>query len=321
MQRIVVLDGYTLNPGDITWTPFERIGKVEVHDRTPEPLVVERARGAAIVLTNKVLLRAPTLRQLDGLAYIGVLATGTNVVDLEAARERGVAVTNVPGYGTDSVAQHIFALLLELVSHTSSHGVAVHEGDWVRSPDFSFTVAPMTELAGKTLGIVGLGSIGRRVARIGAALGMNIAAAHQRSMNQVAIPGVDVRWLATDDLFHEADVLTLHCPLTDQTKQLVNAARLATMKPTAILINTGRGSLVDEAALADALAEGRIASAGLDVLGTEPPSPNNPLLTAPRCLITPHVAWATTEARTRLMRMAADNLRSFLDGKPRNVVN
>ncbi len=321
MQRIVVLDGYTLNPGDISWSPLERLGRLEVHDRSTGSQIVERMRGASFVMTNKTPINAQTLQQLDGLQYIGVLATGTNVVDLAVARQRGVSVTNVPGYSTDSVAQHVFALLLELVSHTSSHGMAVHEGDWVRSADFSFTVAPLTELAGKTLGIVGLGSIGQRVARIGAAMGMNIAASHQRSMNQVAIPGVDVRWLPVDELFRQADVLTLHCPLTDQTRHLVSAARLATMKHTAVLINTGRGPLVDEAALAEALRESRIAAAGLDVLSVEPPRPDNPLLTAPRCLITPHIAWASVEARTRLMRMAADNLQSFLDGKPRNVVN
>lgn len=320
-ERIVVLDGYTLNPGDVPWTPFEPLGALEIHDRTPEPLVASRAAGAPYVLTNKALVSAQTIMALPGLKYIGVLATGTNIVDLKAARDHGVTVTNVPGYSTDSVAQLVFALLLELSCHTASHAMAVHDGDWVQSPDFSFTVAPITELAGKTLGVVGLGAIGQRVAKIGAALGMKIAAAHQRSMDRVSIPGVEVRWLAVDDLLKESDVVTLHCPLTDQTRHLINTERLAMMKRTAVLINTGRGPLIDEAALADALQRGVIAGAGLDVLSAEPPPQTNPLLNAPRCIITPHIAWASVEARRRLMHMAAENLRAFIAGNPIHVVN
>lgn len=320
-DRIVVLDGYTLNPGDVPWTPFESLGALEIHERSHEPDTTQRAVGAPYVLTNKALLNAQTLKQLHGLKYVGVLATGTNIVDLKAARELGVTVTNVPGYSTDSVAQLVFALLLELSCHTASHAMAVHDGEWAGCPDFSFTVAPITELAGKTLGVVGMGAIGQRVARIGAALGMNIAAAHQRSMANVTLPGVDIRWLPVDELFAVADVVTLHCPLTDATRHMVNAARLATMKPNAIIINTGRGPLIDEDALADALGRGRIGGAGLDVLSSEPPPAKNPLLTAPRCVITPHIAWASVEARRRLMSKAADNLRAFIAGKPVNVVN
>lgn len=319
--RIVVLDGYTLNPGDVPWTPFESLGSLEVHERTPESQAIARAAGAPYILTNKALLSAATIQGLPGLKYIGVLATGTNIVDLKAARECGVTVTNVPGYSTDSVAQLVFALLMELVCHTASHALAVHDGEWTGCPDFSFTAAPITELSGKTLGIVGLGAIGQRVARIGAALGMNIAAAHQRSMDRVSIPGVEVRWLTVDELFAQADVISLHCPLTDQTRHMVNAERLGRMKKTALLINTGRGPLIDEAALAEALQKGRIAGAGLDVLSAEPPPASNPLLGAPHCVITPHIAWASVEARRRLMQRAADNLRAFIAGQPTNVVN
>jgi len=318
--RIVVLDGYTLNPGDISWSPFEAIGDLEVHDRSESGEIVPRAAGAPIILTNKTVLNADTIANLPEMKYIGVLATGTNVVDLKAARQRGVPVTNVPGYGTDSVAQHVFALLLELVTHTAAHGVAVHEGEWVKSKDFCFTVAPISELAGKTLGIVGMGSIGRRVAEIGAAFGMKIAAS-QRTSKTPDPPGISITRMGMDELFAAADVLSLHCPLTDQTKHLVNAKRLALMKRTAILINTGRGPLIDEVALAAALKEERIAWAGLDVLSVEPPVAENPLLAAPHCLITPHIGWASAEARGRLMQLAADNASAFLAGSPKCVVN
>ncbi|HEX7010261.1 MAG TPA: D-2-hydroxyacid dehydrogenase [Phycisphaeraceae bacterium] len=329
-QRIVVLDGYTLTPaqpgykpppGELDWEPLTSLGELIVHDRTPTEEVVAHAQGAPIVLTNKTVIDAKAIQSLPELRYIGVLATGTNIVDLDAARQRGIPVTNVPGYSTASVAQHVFALLLELATHTAAHAQAVREGQWSRCPDFSFTVAPIVELAGKTLGIVGLGAIGKQVARIGHAMGMKIAAAHQSSMRQVDLPGIAIDWMPVDDLFAHADVITLHCPLTDQTRGLVNAQRLGRMKPTAYLINTGRGPLVDESALAEALAQGRLAGAGLDVLSTEPPPPDNPLLGAPRCVITPHIAWASYEARQRLMRIAADNIRAFLDGRAVNVVN
>lgn len=329
--KIVVLDGYTLAPAPgaalspahepaIDWAPLQTLGNLTVYDRTDPDQVVERVGDAPVILTNKTLLTAQALASLPGLRYIGVLATGVNVVDLPAARRQGITVTNAPGYSTDSVAQHVFALLLELTNHTAAHHDAVRRGQWTRCPDFSFTVAPITELAGLTFGVVGVGSIGRRVAGIASALGMNVAAAHQSSMGRVDIPGVTIRWLPLDELVTQADVLSLHCPLNDQTRHLVNAQRLARMKPTAILINTGRGLLVDDAALARALHEGRLAGAGLDVLSEEPPPADNPLLHAPRCVITPHMAWASTAVKRRLMDLIAKNIRAFLDGRPVNVV-
>ncbi len=334
--NIVVLDGYTLAPSDpdsghssptssptppLDWGLIEALGPTTVYDRSTEQQAAHRAADAPIVLTNKTPLSAPTIASLPQLRYIGVLATGVNVVDLDAARQHQVVVTNIPGYGTDSVAQHVFALMLELVGHIGAHNQAVHAGQWTRCADFSFTVAPITELAGKTMGIVGLGAIGRRVAQIAHALGMRVAAAHQSSMSRVRLPGIEIQWLPLDDLVAAADVITLHCPLTPQTHHLVNARLLARVKPTAILINTGRGPLIDEQALADALTQHRIAGAGLDVLSHEPPPPDNPLLTAPRCVITPHIAWASVEARQRLMGLAAKNIQAFLSGKPINVVN
>jgi glycerate dehydrogenase len=273
------------------------------------------------VLTNKAPITAETIQQAPNLRYIGVLATGVNVVDTAMAREAGIPVTNIPGYSSDSVAQHVFALLLELVMQPGRHSEAVRAGQWSDGPDFSFTVAPLRELAGKTLGIIGLGAIGQRVAQIGAALGMHIAAAHQRSMNEVSVPGVHVDWQPIDQLLPKADALTLHCPLTEQTHQLINAQRLAQMPQGAWLINTGRGALLDEQAVADALRSGRLAGAGVDVLSQEPPQPDNPLLEAPNCIITPHMAWATVEARNRLMSIAVENVQAFLRGEQRNVVN
>jgi glycerate dehydrogenase len=327
--RIVVLDGHPLTsglpgqpgpPGEPTWDGLAELGERSVYPRTPPHQVVERARGAAIVLTNKAILSAAAFQALPELRFVSVLATGTNVVDLKAAQRAGVVVSNVPGYATESVVGHVFALLLEVLRHVSAHDRAVHRGDWVRCPDFSFTVAPTTELAGKALAIIGMGAIGRRVAEVGHALGMRVVAAVQPSTSRIDLGPVPIEWLALDELVAAADVLSLHCPLTDATHQLVNAERLARMKPTAVLINTGRGPLVDEAALAAALHEKRIAGAGLDVLTAEPPEPTNPLLHAPRCVITPHVAWATREARQRLMRMTVDNVRAFLAGCPVNVV-
>lgn len=323
-QRIVVLDGQTLCPGGadpLDWSPLRDLGEVTVHARTSPDEVADRAAGAAIVLTNKTVIDTDAIARLPELRYIGVLATGWNVVDVEAAHARGVVVTNVPSYGTDSVAQHVFALLLELVSQTSVHADAVRKGQWVRSPDWSLTVAPLVELAGKALGIVGLGSIGKRVAQIGAAMGMSILAAKQSSMHRVLLPGFEVQWVEVDDLFAQADVVSLHCPLTDETRGLANAKRIGRMKPTSYLINTARGGLVAESALAAALGGGAIAGAGLDVLSVEPPTASNPLLKAPRCVITPHVAWATTEARRRLLQTAANNIKAFAMGQPINVIS
>ncbi len=318
--KIVVVDGYTLNPGDISWGEFEKLGDLTVYDRSGDQ-VAERAADAPIVLTNKDLLSAKMINQLRDLKYIGVLATGTNIVDIQAATSRGIVVTNVPGYGGDSVSQHTFALILELTNRVGDHSQSVREGRWSECSDFSFTIQPLTELSGKTLGIIGVGAIGQRVAQIGTAFGMDVLAAHQRSESEIDIPNVEVEWSDLDELFRRSDVLTLHCPLTEETRELVNARRLELMKPSALLINTGRGPLVDENALAASLREGRLGGAAVDVLCSEPPSVGNPLIDEPRCLVTPHIAWATIEARRRLMSIAAANLQSFLDGKTQNCVN
>lgn len=321
-MKIVVLDGYTLNPGDLDWGPLKALGDCEVYDRTSPHEVAARATGAQVVLTNKVKLDRQIIASLPDLNYIGVLATGYNVVDLEAARERNIPVTNVPAYSTASVAQMVFALLLEMTHNVGHHAHLTRWGHWSECPDFSFWDRPLHELDGGTLGIVGFGAIGRRVAAIGRAFGMKIAVhtahpeRHGDEGAQVAAEFVDL-----DELFRISDVVTLHCPLTEATQRLVNAARLSMMKPTAYLINTGRGPLVDEEALAVALKEKRIAGAGLDVLAQEPPPGNNPLLTAPGCFVTPHIGWATRAARVRLLEAAAANVASFLKGNPRNVVN
>ena len=321
LDRIVALDGYTLNPGDLSWSGFEEFGAISVHDRTPPEAILERTTGCRYILTNKVPLSAETLAQLPDLAYIGVLATGYNIVDVAAATARAVVVTNVPTYGTDSVAQHATALLLELVRQPALHAAAVREGAWTRSPDWCFALTPITELAGLTLGIVGIGRIGRAFARIGAAMGMTILACDEFPPDAATLAGLPVEFTGLDDLFRRADAISLHCPLTPDTERLVNAQRLALMKPSAVILNTSRGPLVDNQALADALRAGAIAGAGLDVLDEEPPPPGNPLLTAPNCLITPHVAWYARASRKRLMDTAVDNLRAFVAGTPINTVD
>lgn len=316
-MQIVVLDGHALNPGDLSWGGLQALGPCEVHARTPPDQVVARAAGAGAVLTNKALLTREVLAALPRLRYVGVLATGYDVVDVAAARERGVVVTNVPAYSTPSVAQAAFALLLELSNGVGDHARGVRAGRWSASPDFCYWDHPQVELAGLTLGLVGLGSIGRAVARIGQAFGMTVLA-HTRTAAAGAAAGVEL--LGLDELFARADVLSLHCPLTPDTQGLVSRERLARMKPTAYLLNTARGALVDETALAEALNAGRLAGAGLDVLSVEPPPAANPLLSARNCLVTPHVAWATRAARERLLRTAVENLGAFLGGRPRNVV-
>lgn len=329
-RRIVVLDGYTLTPlqpgepGDghePTWAGLEELGELTVYPRLSGKPVVEAIGEAEIVLTNKAPIDAATIQQAPNVKYIGVLATGVNVVDCAAAREANIPVTNIPGYSSNSVAQHVFALLLELVMQPAAHDRAVHDGQWSGGEDFSFRVAPLTELAGKTLGIVGLGQIGQRVAQIGAAMGMSIAAGHQRSMNEISLPGIDIDWQPIDALLPKVDALTLHCPLTDKTRHMIDRAALEKMKPGSWLINTGRGPLLDEAAVAEALQTGRLGGAGLDVLSSEPPSPDNPLLSAPNCVITPHIAWGTVEARNRAMAIAVDNVHAFLQSESKNVVN
>lgn len=318
MMNIVVLDGYTLNPGDLDWQRLEGLGRLTVYERTPAELVAERAKDAEIVLTNKTPLRAAALAQLPKLRYIGVLATGYDVVDTAAARERGIAVANVPAYSSASVAQLVFSLLLELCHRVGLHDEAVRGGEWTVSPDFSFWKTPLVELAGKTLGIVGIGGIGEQVAAIGQAFGMNVIATN-RSGRQPGVAGVGL--VPLDRLFAEADAVTLHCPLTAETEGMINADSLSQMKRTAFLINTGRGKLVREADLAAALKAGTIAGAGLDVLSAEPPQADNPLLAAPNCLITPHIGWATREARLRLMETAVGNVEAYLAGAPVNIVN
>jgi glycerate dehydrogenase len=299
---------------------LENLGDLKVHERTAPEQVLERCSGYEIVLTNKVVLDPENIEKLPELKYIGVLATGTNVVDLNFAKERGICVTNIPGYSTDSVVQHVLALMLHFSSKVSIHNDAVQQGDWVNSIDFSFTLGTLNELSGKTLGIIGLGTIGRKLARVADAIGMKIVAAHQSSMDRLELP-YEVEWLPLDEVFALADFLSLNCPLTPETEKVVNAEHLKKMKSSAIVINTGRGPLVDEQALADALNNGTIAGAGLDVLSTEPPAGDNPLLSAKNCVITPHIAWASKEARARLIAIAADNLSSFLSGVTQNVVN
>lgn len=317
-MKITILDGYCLNPGDLSWDTLRRFGEVEVFDRTMVDEVVERARGAAAVFTNKTPLPDYALRQLPELKYIGVLATGYNVVDVAAAAQQGIVVSNIPTYGTASVAQFVFALLLELCHNVRLHSDAVRAGEWSRSPDWSFWKTPLTELAGKTMGIVGFGRIGRAVGRIADAMGMYIAAHDTVQQNAPDWPGF--RWLELEDLLRESDVVSLHSPLFPETRGMINQRSLAIMKPSAILINTSRGALVVDRDLAGALNAGSLAGAGLDVLSIEPPHETNPLLTARNCLVTPHIAWATREARARLMDLAVENLAAFLAGKPQNVV-
>jgi glycerate dehydrogenase len=317
-MKIVVLDGYTLNPGDLDWRAFQALGPCEIHDRTPPHLVVPRASGAPLVLTNKTVLGREHLDRLPELRYIGVLATGHNVVDLDAARAGGVVVTNVPAYGTQSVVQLTFALLLELALRTGHHARLVRDGGWTKSADFCFWDGKLRELDGLRMGLVGFGQIGRRVAHVAHAFGMEVAV---HTLRPDRHRDAEVKFSSLDDVFRSSDVVSLHCPLTPETRHLVSRERLALMKPNAFLLNTGRGPLIDENALAEALNTGRIAGAGLDVLANEPPPADNPLLTATNCVITPHIGWATHAARTRLMRVAAENAAAFLAGHPQNVVS
>jgi len=309
-MRIVILDGHTANPGDLSWEALERLGSVTVFDRSAPEQVVERARDADVVLTNKTPLPAAVIAALPRVRLIGVLATGFNVVDAAAARARGIAVVNVPEYSTPNVAQATFALLLELTNRTGHHDHAVRAGRWAACPDFCFWDGELVELAGKTFGIVGHGRIGRAVGRIATAFGMEVI--HASARGDAA---------AIDRLFAAADVVSLHCPLVPATERMVDARRLRLMKRTAYLLNTARGPLVDEAALAAALVAGTIAGAGLDVLAVEPPAADHPLITAPNCVITPHLAWATRAARARLIEIATANVAAFAAGAPVNVVN
>ena len=313
-MRIVILDGLTTNPGDVSWEPLERLGSLAVFDRTAPGDVAARAADADAVLTNKAIVGREQIAALPRLKYVGVLATGFNIVDVAAARERGIPVCNVPEYSTPNVVQATWALILELANRVGHHDRTVHEGHWAACHDFCYWHGDLVELAGRTLGIVGHGRIGRGVAAVGRAFGMRVI--HHRRQG-----GGDPACVDLDTLFRESDVVSLHCPLTPETKGLVDARRLAMMKPTAFLVNTARGPLVDEAALAAALNAGQIAGAAVDVLSVEPPPASNPLLTAKNCVITPHVAWATRDARRRLIDVTAANLAAFAAGQPQNVVN
>jgi glycerate dehydrogenase len=317
-MKIVVLDGHTLNPGDLSWKELEALGDCTVHDRTDPDQTLSRAAGAEILLTNKTVLSGEMLDQLPDCKYIGVLATGYNIVDIEAATGNRIVVTNVPTYGTQSVAQMVFAHALNLAQHVGHHSRTVSEGRWAQSLDFCYWDYPLVELADKTMGIIGLGRIGRATAQLARAFGMNVIGYDNAPG---ACEAAECTSVELDEIFSSSDIVTLHCPLTDQTENIVNAERLAMMKPTAFLINTSRGPLVDEPALAEALNDGRLAGAGIDVLCTEPPTGDNSLPAAKNCYITPHIAWATREARARLMATAIENVQAFLDGSPQNVVN
>lgn len=314
---IVVLDGGTTNPGDLSWAPLEALGHVTVYDSTPADCVVKRAQDAEALIVNRIVLNRAVLDALPKLRYIGTLATGYNTIDVRAAREKGVTVCNVPLYCVETVAQLTLALLLALCCRVEHLSAVTRSGGWNDAVEATHTTAPILELSGKTLGILGFGNIGRAVAQLGLALGMRVLV-HSRT--QRALPA-GCTWCGFETLFETADVISLHCPLTDETRGIVSASVLARMKPTALLINTARGALVDENALADALNSGRLAGAGLDVMAEEPPRPDHPLLTAKNCLITPHIAWASREARLRLIDAVAGNLRAFLAGQPVNVVS
>ena len=315
-MKIVVLDGYTANPGDLSWDGFAALGELEVHDRSPESEVVARAADAEVVLTNKTVLTRAHLAALPRLRFIGVLATGYNVVDIAAAKERGIPVCNVPEYGTPNVAQAVFALILELSNHTGHHAETVRAGRWSACQDFCYWDSPLVELQGLTLGLLGFGRIGQAVAKIGSAFGLQIIGVRRHAVADGGARAVDL-----PTLFAESDILSLHCPLTPETKEIINAENLARMKPSAYLINTARGGLIREQDLADALNQDALAGAGLDVLSVEPPPRGNPLLQAKNCLITPHIAWATRQARARLLATSAGNVKAWMAGSPQNIVN
>ena len=316
-MKIIVLDGYGLNPGDLNWEGFESLGELTVYDRTLPSELMQRAAGAEVLITNKTLITAENMADLPELKYIGVLATGYNVVDIDAAKARGIVVTNIPAYSTASVAQMVFAHILNITQRVGYYADENKQGRWTKNADFCYWDTQLVELQGKKMGIVGFGNIGQATARIAQAFGMEVCV--YSSKPQFVLPS-GIKKMDLDELFAECDVISLHCPLTPDTKEMVNAERLSKMKSNAVLINTGRGPLINEQDLADALNEGRIAAAGLDVLSVEPSVEGNPLLTARNCFITPHIAWATLEARTRLMEIAVQNLKSYLNGQIINNV-
>jgi glycerate dehydrogenase len=318
-MKIVILDGYTLNPGDLSWDGLKKLGDVVVHDRTPVDKVVERATGAEIVFTNKTPVTEEAINSLPTLKFIGVLATGYNIVNTEAAKAKGIVVANVPGYGTASVVQLTFALLLELCVHVQAHSETVRDGKWAKSADWCYWDYPLVELSGKTIGIIGFGRIGEQVGNVATAFGMNIIGNSRHWGDQSHRS--NFRWAEIPELLEQSDVVSIHCPLFPETKGLINKESLTTMKRSSFLLNTSRGPIVVDQDLADALNSDVIAGAGIDVLSVEPPSKDNPLFTAKNCIITPHIAWATKEARARLMDTTVSNLSAFLNGNPVNVVN
>ncbi len=324
-MKIVILDGYAENPGDLSWKGFEKLGELTVYDRTPREDVEEilrRIGDAEIICTNKTLIGREVIERAPKLRYIGVLATGYNVVDVDAAAKRGIPVTNIPSYGTAAVAQHVMALLLEICNRTGHHSQAVHEGRWQRSEDFCFWDYPLMELAGKTMGIIGYGHIGKAAARLAGAFGMKVIACRRPGhsvLENVQDDGVSM--VTIEELFERADVISVHCPLFPETEGLICRENISKMKDGVIIINTARGPIVQEKDLAEALNSGKVYAAGVDVVSTEPIRDDNPLLTARNCFITPHIAWASRESRQRLMDTAVDNLRAFLAGEPVNVVN
>ncbi|HKG06314.1 MAG TPA: D-2-hydroxyacid dehydrogenase [Pedobacter sp.] len=318
-MKIVILDGYTLNPGEMSWDGLKQFGEVTLYDRTPADKVVERSKGADVIFTNKTPVNAAALSDLPDLKYIGVLATGYNIVDTQMARERGITVSNVPGYGTPSVVQLTFGLLLELCLHVQRHSDAVASGRWASAPDFCFWDYPLVELTGKTMGIIGFGHIGRQVADVATAFGMKVLGSSRNRTDQAHRS--NFKWAEIPELLEQSDVVSIHCPLTPETQGLINKENLQRMKSSAFLLNTSRGPVIVEEDLAEALNNGTIAGAGLDVLSVEPPAKDNPLFGAKNCIITPHIAWATKEARARLMEITIGNLSAYKNGNPVNVVN
>jgi len=318
-MKIVILDGYTLNPGDLSWHALQQLGNVHIYDRTPQNQVVERAKDAEVVFSNKTPLGEDLLHQLPKLKFIGVLATGYNIINIQVAKQNGVVVSNVPGYGTPSVVQMTFALLLELCQHVQHHSNTVLNGKWSASKDFCYWDYPLVELENKTIGIIGFGDIGSKVGDVATAFGMNIIGNSRTQTDQSHRK--NFKWASVPELLEQSDVVSIHCPLTPETKGLINKENLQLMKPSAILLNTSRGPVIIDEDLAVALNNEVIAGAGIDVLSTEPPPAGNPLFTAKNCIITPHIAWATKEARSRLMDITVNNLKAFINGNPVNVVN
>ena len=318
-MKIVVLDGYTLNPGDLSWKGFEELGQVQLYDRTPREKTEERIGDAEIILTNKTVIDRAILEQCPGLRYIGVLATGYNVVDVKAAESRGIVVTNIPDYGTDAVAQYTFALLLELCHHVGLHDESVKAGRWEKNPDFCYWKTPLMELSGKTMGIIGFGRIGQRTGSIAQAMGMKVYAYSRRPRPE--LENDTCQYVSLEQLLAESDVISLHCPLLPETEGLINRNTISRMKDGVLIINTARGGLIVEKDLAEALEGGKVAGAAADVVSTEPIRGDNPLLTAPHMILTPHMAWGAKESRERLMNQAVENLKAFLRGNPINVIH